>query len=857
MLVLAPLCMAIDWPPPHQLPSPERATVAQRIEALEQSATALGGDAEGPLVQGLNDPDLAVRLAAVELVGRLRVRAAVPTLTPWLGDTRAEIRGAAAMALGAIGADSPLPALVRALGDADVGVRLAAVNALASIGSRDATIPLLGRVTDAESTVRVAAAVALGQMGDPRAVLSLLGALQDPIPEVRQAAAVALGHLRDARSLRGLASLLHDTNGEVRVTATRAIASLGPVIAQSAVPDLASLALREDRTSDPLSASAQSRAAVEALGRIGGEAACDALVQVFRSSDGDLALADAAVAELGRMPEARTRIAALTAQPFAMILIHPLLTLLGSIGGDEAAGALMTILSSWAIAPDARERGIRELGRTGSQAALMHLLSLCGLAHSVNAQRSTQSSRGGIISVSAGTLPPQNAALDGLLMWATAHGELDVNALDPLMDALRAPSPGGQTRMITLARLIGATRSPRAPGVLAGLLDSNDEALRSAAATALARAGVRGVGPRLVRALSDPSPTVRWQIAEALARHGDAETRDLLIARWNQSSPMDRSGALWALGRITARAPSAAASEILITVATQGAADQASLALDALSATAATDPAAQATIVSSLEVSSLRMSALEALGNAASPQQASPWEATLRRHVGSSSVWERAGAVWAMGRSGARAQAELVGLLADPSVPVAANAAGGLAEMFAARQGEPTSAHDALCETLQTRTHPAVRSNAMLALAAGGLSCPDLPLRRWLLESRSQWVRAAVATYARSLNGSGAEGFRAALEQCADEDTNVWVAARCRAGTSTTPASAVATSDRDRIDALVTDEGGRPAPDVAYGLVLPSGVIRLGRSGPGGWVHQVGTTPGRFFLLEAGSLTAE
>lgn len=106
--MVAPLCMAIDWPPAPLSNAGTSASPTQRIEAMEQSAAAMGTDAEAMVLRGIGDPEPSVRLAAAQIAGRFQMRGAVAALTGWLGDARVEARAAAASALGAIGASEPL-----------------------------------------------------------------------------------------------------------------------------------------------------------------------------------------------------------------------------------------------------------------------------------------------------------------------------------------------------------------------------------------------------------------------------------------------------------------------------------------------------------------------------------------------------------------------------------------------------------------------------------------------------------------------------------------------------------------------------------------------------------------------------
>ncbi|RPJ42893.1 MAG: HEAT repeat domain-containing protein [Candidatus Latescibacterota bacterium] len=79
------------------------------------------------------DPDLDVRCAAAEALGRLRVREAIAPLIAALSDPEAELRQSAAYSLGLIGDPEARSALEQAKGDTDELVRFFAGEALVEI----------------------------------------------------------------------------------------------------------------------------------------------------------------------------------------------------------------------------------------------------------------------------------------------------------------------------------------------------------------------------------------------------------------------------------------------------------------------------------------------------------------------------------------------------------------------------------------------------------------------------------------------------------------------------------------------------------------------------------------------------
>jgi hypothetical protein len=112
---------------------------------------ALGTETVFPLLtQKLSDPDLEVRCAAIEALGRVDAARAVEQLVPLLSDPEVVIRWVTCGTLStpeALAAVEPLLAVLR--NDLDPQVRNSAAYALGHIGSR-AAIPALLRAMDTD-----------------------------------------------------------------------------------------------------------------------------------------------------------------------------------------------------------------------------------------------------------------------------------------------------------------------------------------------------------------------------------------------------------------------------------------------------------------------------------------------------------------------------------------------------------------------------------------------------------------------------------------------------------------------------------------------------------------------------------
>jgi HEAT repeat protein len=136
---------------PHLIRLVARDRETQGAEYAKGSINRLGADAGPALARALADAEPAVRLAAIEVLGELEDKAAVPVreLVRCLGDPDAQVRKAAAMIVQSsddcAGAAAGIPRLVIALGDDDDDVSGAARKSLAAIVESDmpASLPIL------------------------------------------------------------------------------------------------------------------------------------------------------------------------------------------------------------------------------------------------------------------------------------------------------------------------------------------------------------------------------------------------------------------------------------------------------------------------------------------------------------------------------------------------------------------------------------------------------------------------------------------------------------------------------------------------------------------------------------------
>jgi HEAT repeat protein len=209
-----------------------------------------------------NDPAPHVRLAAIDVLGRLGPPEAWDVLEPLTRSTDSDIGGAAIRALGHLDRPDVLAALEGFLrgpepwqrvaavaaatlrGDARIAQLLqwaaavdedddvvgAAVHGLSKIARRqDAQGAEAARALvalTAEPLRREAAITALSAL-PARRIVDVAHGLRDPSPDVRRASVEALGRMQLADASRALESALDDAHPAVRLAAIRALKNLG------------------------------------------------------------------------------------------------------------------------------------------------------------------------------------------------------------------------------------------------------------------------------------------------------------------------------------------------------------------------------------------------------------------------------------------------------------------------------------------------------------------------------------------------------------------------------------------------------------------------------------------------------
>ena len=552
------------------LRSPDEAVRAAAVAALQ----SMGKEAVIYLIQVLNDPYPAVRVAAAEALGQIGDADAVDPLIQATHDEREDVRIAAASALARIGDRKSIQPLIRLFADRYHGVRVAAADAVAVFG-RAALEALEEALSDPVTVVRVTAARAIGLIGVIESIPVLIDHLGDPAPEVRWSVARALGEfgppvidplsivmsrgsrdmrlaaidalweIEDERAVELLRRALDDEDEEVREKAAAALkkrqvidvwrSALGSqVLEEVQAPKKKKKPIRlEDRKAFERAGPQEVGKLISALKEkdwqmqlnvatrliMMGKPAVDGLIRALRNEDPEIQAAAAGI--LGEMRETAVEplMDALDdSDRFVRIVAAQNL---GKIGNKRAIEALIGALHR-ETDPEVRTAVAEGLGYMGSRQAIEPL-----------------------------TLALQDRDERVQVAAARSLGYIgDLRALEPLIHALR--DVDDRVRHAALEALKYPDETMRSS--LIGALRSGDEDFRAGVAEALEAGGwvpetteqrvlylmamnrwseVEEIGadalPVLAEALDDPLVEVRANAVRAINRIGGEESVPLLI----------------------------------------------------------------------------------------------------------------------------------------------------------------------------------------------------------------------------------------------------------------------------------------------------------------------------------------
>ena len=259
----------------------------------------------------LRSVEPSVCIAAADSLGKIGGRDAVESLTGCLGSQLPQVRAAAVQALGVLGAVEATGIICKMLQDSEWEVRKEAATALGKLGNLEALEPLAKALEDVDSDIRDAAALALGRIGNRRSVSALVLALKDEVASVRRIAAASLSRIdpdwislpETRTAAEQLKAAIHDAEPAVRFFVSQLLVNLGELppdsVARFAPEEyFASPKVKRRRMATDAFAALLGdgdrdirQAAVEALGRLGGESARQALTRAASDFDGDVAAA--------------------------------------------------------------------------------------------------------------------------------------------------------------------------------------------------------------------------------------------------------------------------------------------------------------------------------------------------------------------------------------------------------------------------------------------------------------------------------------------------------------------------------------------------------------------------------------
>ncbi|MFL5402306.1 MAG: HEAT repeat domain-containing protein [Gemmatimonadales bacterium] len=180
------------------------------------------------LIQALDDPDLRVRQTAVWALGQGSDPEISPVLVRLLGDPSRIVARRAQEVLAERGSDSKDAILAYAGKTASRAGRLAAIELIGWLKIAEGAQLLLTFATDMDSETRVKSTKAAAAIGDPRFMEIFSRGLSDARWEVRCQAAKGLSLFGSPDSLPGLAAALRDSQWWVRFYAATALSEIGP-----------------------------------------------------------------------------------------------------------------------------------------------------------------------------------------------------------------------------------------------------------------------------------------------------------------------------------------------------------------------------------------------------------------------------------------------------------------------------------------------------------------------------------------------------------------------------------------------------------------------------------------------------
>jgi HEAT repeat protein len=185
--------------------------------ALDGLAGIPGREADAVALEMLKSPKANQRITGIDLIGRRRMVAAIPSLLNAASDSDTKVRSSALQRLGKLGTPAEVPALIKLLlrstdeQDLD-GLAVALTSICTGAGSpASATDQIIGALIGAQPAQKAALLSILGAVGGEKALASVRTALSDSKPEVREAAVRALADWPDSATAPDLLQLVQSS----------------------------------------------------------------------------------------------------------------------------------------------------------------------------------------------------------------------------------------------------------------------------------------------------------------------------------------------------------------------------------------------------------------------------------------------------------------------------------------------------------------------------------------------------------------------------------------------------------------------------------------------------------------------
>jgi HEAT repeat protein len=180
-----------------------------------------------PLFKLLSDKDASVRAAAVDALGLLRAKKALPEISKLLlKDKDERVRHTAAISLSYIGGKDAGESLVKAMDDKSVGVSYAAIRTLAVLRYAKAQEKLIKFLKKKDVNMRRSVINTLGKIRSAESVKHISAYYDDKDTYVRREVAKALGEIGDEKSITTLKKMLKDTEESIQIEAAYALAKM-------------------------------------------------------------------------------------------------------------------------------------------------------------------------------------------------------------------------------------------------------------------------------------------------------------------------------------------------------------------------------------------------------------------------------------------------------------------------------------------------------------------------------------------------------------------------------------------------------------------------------------------------------